>query len=173
MSRVTLYRTTVALLAALALATASAQGTWTATTWTDPVSGDELAAVETPGTFGADGRAIVACAGDGSTVFALEAAEWAALDGEQVTMAYRMDTDPEVSAWGAWMRAGDGSVVRYDGEAEPLEEMLAELAQAVSPAFFFRLETTEADDVAGLMVLESQGFAEARASLPCGAQDGP
>lgn len=171
MSWITLGRTTVALLAALAIATAAAQGTWTATSWTDPLSGAELAAIATPGTFGADGRAIVTCTADGTTVFALEAAAWAGLDGEQVTMAYRMDTDPEATSWGEWIRAGDGSVVRYAGETGPLEEMLAELAEAVSPAFFFRLETTAADDVAGLMVLESQGFAQARASLPCGAGD--
>ena len=164
-------RAAVVLVAALALATAAAQGTWSSTSWTDPVSGDELAAIATPGTFGADGRAVVACAADGTTVFAVEAAAWAALDGEQVTMAYRMDVEPEVTSWGEWSRAGDGSVVRYVGETGPLEEMLAQLAEAVSPAYFYTLETTPAGTVAGLMVLESHGFAEARASLPCGAGD--
>ncbi len=169
MTKTMLARVAPTLLAALALAAASAQGTWSPTSWTDPRSGEALAAIETPGTFGDDGRAIVACAADGTTVFALEADAWAELSGDEVTLAYRMDTAPEVGPWGTWDRAGDGSVVRYVGDPGPLEELLAEVAEAVSPAFFYRLETTEADDVAGLMVLESQGFAQARAQLPCGA----
>jgi len=161
------------------VAVAAAQGTWTDSTWTDPATDGARTAIETPIEFGPDGLGVFACTaeGAGGLTFVLQAEDFAALPPGEVTMSYRMDMEPEVIAFSSWTRSEDGTVVRFAGTSEELAALVDQMSGVTSPAFFWVTgpsPTTEAEMQAAqdegrvaVAVLESQGFAEALAGLPC------
>lgn len=172
-------RVLVVLLTSSALAFAVAQATWASARWSDPATGTEAAAIETPIEFGPDGRGLFACEteGAGGLTFALQSAAFADVPSGEVTMNYRMDTDPEVLAFASWTRSADGTVVRFTGTSEEMAALVEGMTGAVSPAFFWvsgpvptsegEMEAARGEGRVAVAVLESQGFADALATLPC------
>jgi hypothetical protein len=172
---------TFALVALLcALSTAFAQSTWTQAEWTDPATDAALPAITTPIEFGPDGLAVFACEaeGAGGLTFALQSDAFAAAPEGELTMNYRMDTGPQIAGFATWTRSDDRTVVRFAGTEDELGTLIDELTGTISPAFFWvigpmptseeAMEAAQEENRVAVVVLESQGFAEALAGLPCG-----
>jgi hypothetical protein len=174
------FRTFVLVAPLCALSTAFAQSTWTQAEWTDPETGAALPAITTPIEFGPDGLAAFACEveGAGGLTFLLESDAFAAAPAGELTMNYRMDTGPQIADFATWTRSDDRTVVRFAGTEGELATLVDQLTGTISPAFFWvigpmptseeAMETAQEENRVAVVVLESQGFAEALAGLPCG-----
>ena len=172
-------RTTVIALLFASASMALAQGTWTRAEWTDPESDAALPAITTPIEFGPDGRAVFACEaeGPGGLTFVLQSDAFAAAPDGELTMNYRMDTGPQIADAATWTRSADRTIVRFAGTSEDLAALVEELTGTLSPAFFWvigpmptseeAMETAQEENRVAVVVLESQGFAEALVGLPC------
>jgi len=162
-----------------ALSTAFAQSTWTQAEWTDPKSGAALPAITTPIEFGPDGLAVFACEaeGAGGLTFLLQSDAFGAAPAGELTMNYRMDTGPQIADFATWTRSADRTVVRFAGTSDELATLVEEVTGTISPAFFWvigpmptseeAMEAAQQEGRVAVVVLESQGFAEALAGLPC------